>query len=139
VIEIDFLTVDEVIELHDYVIYKYGGASGLLHHNLLESTVAQPALFLFGSYVHEDIFAMAAAYSFHLIKNHPFIDGNKRTGILAALIFLRRNGIIMVVNFDSLYYLAIKIASSELNKEETACFFAIHSKCLGQQYTEVLG
>jgi death-on-curing protein len=109
--------------LHDIAIAEYGGSNGVRDMNLLESAIAQPSMFLFGQYVHNDIFHMAAAYSFHIIKNHPFVDGNKRTGIVSALAFLERNGIIMPDDFSSLYNFALEIASSKLDKEQIAEFY----------------
>lgn len=72
----------------------FGGSDGLRDANLLASTVAQPSATFGGSLLHEDLFAMAAAYLFHIVMNHPFIDGNKRTGLAAALVFLDINGLV---------------------------------------------
>lgn len=126
--KVKFIGVNQVIKIHDRIINRYGGSHGIRDTNLLESAVAQPKMFVFGSYVHSDIFHMAAAYAFHIIKNHPFVDGNKRTGILSATLFLEKNDYILETNFDSLYTLAIKIACSELTKEEIAHFFSKNTK-----------
>lgn len=82
---INFFSVQEVIDIHNYTVERYGGAYGIRDQALLESAIAQPEMILFGSYIHEDIWHMAAAYAFHIIKNHPFIDGNKRAGTLTAI------------------------------------------------------
>lgn len=125
---IHFLSLEEVLELHDQVIEEFGGIYGIRDRNLLESAVAQPELFIFGSYVHPEIYDMAAAYLFHIIKNHPFCDGNKRTGLVAAIIFLKINGFSLTMDFDSLYDLTIKVACSELYKEQIAAFFSKNIK-----------
>ena len=83
-----FLTLDDVIEIHGEMIARYGGSDGIRDKGLLESAVATPQASFGGDYVHTDVFEMAAAYLFHIVKNHPFIDGNKRTGAMAAFVFL---------------------------------------------------
>lgn len=87
-----FLTVDEVLEIHENQIARYGGTSGLANHGLLDSAVAQPKMTFGGTFLHPDLPSMAAAYLFHLVQNHAFSDGNKRTGAEACLVFLYLNG-----------------------------------------------
>ena len=82
-----FLSYDEILEVHDDQILRYGGSNGIRDKKLLFSALAQPGISFGGQYLHETIFEMAAAYLYHIIKNHPFLDGNKRTGIVSALIF----------------------------------------------------
>jgi death-on-curing protein len=86
-----FLTVDDIIESHQNQIDTYGGSYGIRDIGLLESAIAQPEASFSGQYVHADIFEMAAAYLYHLVMNHPFVDGNKRVGLEAALVFLEIN------------------------------------------------
>ncbi len=119
---IDFISIQDVSRIHDNVIAQYGGLAGIRDYNLLASAVAQPQMFIFGSYIHVGIFDMAAAYFFHIIKNHPFLDGNKRTGVLATLTFLEKNGIIIETDFDSLVNLALETASADISKEHIAQF-----------------
>jgi death-on-curing family protein len=90
---IEFLTVEVVIALHQRQLERFGGGAGLRDRGLVESAVAQPQASFGGTYVHEGLFAMAAAYLFHIVSNHPFVDGNKRAGLLAAQVFLDLNGI----------------------------------------------
>ncbi len=118
-----FLDFEEIVRLHNHLITKYGGAIGVRDKRLLESAAVQPQMKMFGKFIHPDLYLMAAAYCFHIIKNHPFVDGNKRTGILAALTFLSDNEIIIQADFDSLYTMAIKVACSELDKDQIAEFF----------------
>ncbi len=75
-----FLTLDEVIEIHRDMIERYGGSFGIRDEGLLESAVAMPQAGFGEQYLHADVFEMAAAYLFHIVRNHPFVDGNKRTG-----------------------------------------------------------
>jgi death-on-curing protein len=80
-----------IIESHQNQIDTYGGSHGIRDIGLLESAIAQPEASFGGQYLHADIFQMAAAYIYHLVMNHPFVDGNKRVGLEAALIFLEIN------------------------------------------------
>lgn len=81
-----------VLRIHDAQIAAHGGDPGVRDEGLLESALAQPMAGFGGAFLHKDLFEMAAAYVFHLANNHPFVDGNKRTGLATALTFLRRNG-----------------------------------------------
>jgi len=88
-----FLTVEQVILINKDQVSRYGGIHGVLHPALLESAVNTPAQTMFGQFLHPDMFAMSAAYAFHICQNHPFHDGNKRTAVASALVFLRWNGV----------------------------------------------
>jgi death-on-curing protein len=87
----------------------YGGSQGLRDERVLDSAVATPAATYDGEFLHEDIFHMAAAYAFHIAENQPFVDGNKRTGLNAALVFLDING--WVVSDMNLYDAMIALSS----------------------------
>src|ERR1035438_1813193 len=86
-----FLSLDEVLEIHEQQIERYGGSSGLRDGGGLESAAATPQATFGGEFLHTSIPAMAAAYLFHLCQNHPFLDGNKRVGANAAITFLLIN------------------------------------------------
>lgn len=90
---VDFLDVDDVILIHEDQVKSYGGLEGVRDKDLLMSAVAQPKMRYQGKYLHKSLFDMGAAYLFHITRNHPFIDGNKRTGIATALVFLDINNI----------------------------------------------
>ncbi len=87
-----FLYKHTVLDIHEDQIAEHGGRPGVHDEGLLESALAQPMAQFGGEYLHENLFAMAAAYLFHLVNNHAFVDGNKRTGLAAALVFLDANG-----------------------------------------------
>jgi death-on-curing protein len=87
-----FLSLDEVLEIHEQQIELYGGSAGLRDPAGLESAVATPAATFGGEYLHTSVPAMKAAYLFHLCQNHALIDGNKRVGANAAITFLLING-----------------------------------------------
>lgn len=88
-----FLTLEEILEIHRDQIERYGGALGVRDNGLLESAVAASESGFGSHYLHRDVYEMAAAYLFHLVQNHPFIDGNKRAGAATALVFLVINGV----------------------------------------------
>ncbi len=77
------LDVEDVLLIHEEQLARYGGAAGVRDAGLLESAVAVPRASAGCEFAHEDLFAMAAAYAFHIAQNQPFLDGNKRTGLLA--------------------------------------------------------
>ena len=88
-----FLTLAEIIDVHTDQITRYGGNSGVRDFGLLESALAQPEASFAGEWLHHDLYDMASAYAYHLCQNHPFIDGNKRTALACALVFLELNGV----------------------------------------------
>ena len=111
-----FLTVDIVLALHARQLERFGGGAGLRDRGLLESAVAQPQASFGGTFAHEGLFAMAAAYLFHLVSNHAFIDGNKRVGLLAAQVFLHLNGIVILGESEAFYALTMGVAEGRLDK-----------------------
>jgi death-on-curing protein len=116
VIEPDFLELEEVLELHARQIEAFGGTLGIRDQGLLESAVGMPRATFGGQFVHESLIAMAAAYAFHIAENQPFLDGNKRTGLGAALVFLRINGYRVVDPEETLYEAMIAIAAHRMDK-----------------------
>ena len=121
-----FLDLDEVLRLHASRIERYGGAEGLRDRALLESAIGMPSLSFAGEYHHSDVAQMAAAYLFHLVSNHPFVDGNKRTGLAAALIFLEMNNVDLIVDEEAEIELTIRVAEGKASKEEVAAYFRAH-------------
>ncbi|HEY6558302.1 MAG TPA: type II toxin-antitoxin system death-on-curing family toxin [Polyangiaceae bacterium] len=115
-----FLDVEDVVELHATQLEVYGGSAGLRDRGLLESAVAQPQASFGGEFTHEGLFAMAAAYLFHIVSNHPFVDGNKRAGLLSAVVFLDVNGISIDHPSEALYELTMSVAESRINKAAVA-------------------
>ena len=115
-----FLTLAEVIDVHGNQIELYGGQNGVRDFGLLQSAVAQPEASFAGQWLHEDIFLMAAAYAFHLCQNHPFFDGNKRTALASALVFLELNGISLDDPKDKLLEATLSIAKGKLSKPQFA-------------------
>jgi len=121
-----FLTLDDIIESHQNQIDTYGGSHGIRDIGLLESAIAQPEASFGGQYLHADIFEMAAAYLYHLVMNHPFVDGNKRLGLEAALIFLEINNENLNASDQELIDLVLKTTAGQVGKREIAEFFRSH-------------
>lgn len=115
-----FLTDEVVLTIHRDQLELFGGAQGIRDLGLLASALAQPRMTFDREYLHGDRYAMAAAYMFHIIRNHPFVDGNKRTGLIAALVFLGLNGIAVDREQGELYELAIAVAEGRLDKPAMA-------------------
>lgn len=116
----DFLTLEDVLFLHEEGLARYGGSGGVRDIGLLESAVAVPQATFEGRFVHADLFAMAAAYAFHIAQNQPFVDGNKRTGLAAALVFLDLNGVEIRDPEGLLYQAMIDLAEKRLDKDGLA-------------------
>lgn len=121
--EPSFLGLDEVIEIHSDQIRRYGGHPGVRDLGLLKSAIAMPAACYGGYYLHTDIYDMAAAYLFHIVRNHPFIDGNKRTGAVSSYVLLTMNGIQLHADEDSFEKVVLSIAEGKTNKASVAQFF----------------
>ncbi len=123
-----FLEVGDVLEIHHHQIEKYGGANGVRDMGLLQSAVAAPRATFGGQFLNQDLFEMAAAYLFHIVQNHPFIDGNKRSGAMAAFVFLRINGIKLDAPEDEFEETVLEIARTEADKQDAARFFRKFSR-----------
>jgi death on curing protein len=115
-----FLTVDDVLALHVDQIRKFGGSEGLRDQGGLESALAQANATYGGKYLHAGLFEMAAAYAFHIAENHPFVDGNKRAALNAAIVFLGLNGFDVVDDEGRLYDAMMGLATGELSKGQMA-------------------
>ena len=124
--QIEFLELSDLMQIHIDQIAKYGGSIEVRDSNLLEAAIEQPRATYDGSFLHRFPFEMAAAYLFHVVMNHPFMDGNKRTGTVAALVFLDWNKIRIEAVSGELAELTIAVASSQIGKREVAAFFENH-------------
>lgn len=121
--EMLFLSLAEVIAIHRDQIERYGGHPGVSGFNLLSSALAMPEAAFNGEFMHPDVYEMAAAYAFHICKNHPFIDGNKRTALVCALVFLEINRVSLADLKGILYGAMIDVAAGKLDKKGLARIF----------------
>jgi len=113
-----FLRLSEILLAHDIQIERFGGMGGIRDEGLLESALAQPEATFSGELLHSTVYEQAAAYLYHIAKNHPFIDGNKRTAFAAMDVFLRMNGYILKLTDDQSYDLVLQVVQGNLGKEE---------------------
>ena len=111
-----FLSVDDVLLIHADTIENDGGSHGVRDHGLLDAAVAMPRQQFGGAFLHDDVAAMAAAYLFHIAQNHPFVDGNKRAAVMAALVFLQINGVKQLPAPRELEVTTRQVAAGELTK-----------------------
>jgi death-on-curing protein len=125
-----FLTLDEALAIHAHQIGRYGGALGVRDRGLLESALAMPAATFAGDYLHPSLPEQAAAYLFHLVKNHPFVDGYKRVGLACSLAFLRLNGIRVRATDDDLVDIVMGVAEGRRSKADVAVFFRERSRAV---------
>lgn len=126
--DILFLTFFEVLEIHDNQIKLYGGSLGIRDQGLLLAALAQPEATFNGSFLHADIYSMAAAYLYHIVQNHPFVDGNKRVGTVSSLVFLEFNDFELDVDEETLENTVMETASSRISKDELTNFFRKYTK-----------
>jgi len=109
------------------LIETYGGEPGLRDSGLLQSAMAMPKSMFGGEFLHEDLFQMAAAYLYHIVKNHPFVDGNKRAGTAAAIAFLDINDVEVQADQDALAAFVVEVAESKHEKATIADYLRRHS------------
>ena len=121
-----FLSVEQLLEIHRRGIEEHGGSPALRDRGLLESAAAMPKAQFGGQFLHDGLPAMAATYLFHLCKNHPFVDGNKRVSVAAAETFVLVNDHELVATDRELEDLTLGIADSSLSKAEAIAFFRKH-------------
>ena len=117
-----FLTLDEVLGIHADQIRRYEGRPGLRDLSLLQSAIAMPETTFEGEFLHGTVFEMAAAYLFHVARNHPFVDGNKRAALMCALVFLGLNGQRLDADPVDLFERVDGVAAGGVDKAEVSVF-----------------
>ena len=122
-----FLTTSEIIKYHQLLTRQFGGENGVRSHDLLESAIAMPSATFDGRYLHPTIPDMAAAYLYHLVKNHPFVDGNKRVGTMAAILFLSLNNYYLDATDEEFTKLVLQVAAGEKTLRGISFFFHRHA------------
>lgn len=118
-----FLKIEQVITYHDEMIDRYGGLHGIRDLGLLESAMGMPRAAAFGQELHPTVYDKAAAYLYHIVMNHPFYDGNKRTGSFVAAVFLSINGASVDFSDEEYEALIINVAEGKVDKQQIAEFF----------------
>lgn len=123
----NYLTTAQVLFIHARLIAETGGMPGIRDLGLLESAVARPQATFGGEDLYRDIYAKAATLMFGLINNHPFVDGNKRVGIAAAGLFLRRNGFRLAAGNAEVEQFTLEVAQGRVSIEQIGAWFALHA------------
>ncbi|QMS89990.1 type II toxin-antitoxin system death-on-curing family toxin [Nostoc edaphicum CCNP1411] len=121
-----FLSISQVLDIHQDEINSFGGTSGVRDEGLLDSALAQPQATFGGELLHPTIHEQAAAYLYHLAMNHPFIDGNKRTAFAVMDTFITLNGYSLNLSQEQAYNLVIRVVQKEISKEELSAFMELH-------------
>jgi death-on-curing protein len=122
-----FLSLEEVIEVHRDMIARYGGKGGIRDMSLLESAIGMPQASFGGQFLHADLLEMAAAYLFHIVQNHPCVDGNKRVGAMAAFTFLKLNDLTLAAREAEFEDVVLAVTKGKLGKAAIADFLRKHS------------
>jgi death-on-curing protein len=122
-----YLTAEELLLIHYKLIERYGGSHGVRDIKRLASAAVAPVQEVFGAQQYPDIWQKAAVYARNIIADHPFTDGNKRTGMTAAAMFLKRNGYEFSTKPGELEDFAVKIATEHPDVQPIAAWFKAHA------------
>ncbi len=123
-----YLTPQQILAIHDRVVRRFGGSFGVRDIGLVESAVYRPQASFDGVDLYKTIFEKAGALLQSLLKNHPFVDGNKRTALTSAAIFLKINGFKLINTHKEEVEFAIKVDNEHLGLEQIATFLKKNSK-----------
>ena len=126
-----YLSLGEVVRLHEWLIESSGGASGIRDLGLLDSALAQPRATFDGRDLHPTVLDKAAALCASLVQNHPFVDGNKRVGHAAMATFLLLNGLEIVATTDEQERLILDLAAGRSGRGQLAAWLHTHTEKLG--------
>ena len=122
-----FLTTSQVLFIHDQMVKRFGGSYGIQDMGLIESAVARPQATFGGKYLYVSIYDKVASLLQSLLKNHPFVDGNKRTALTSAGLFLWKNGYRLVNNHKEEVEFAVKVDNGNLTVEQISKWLREHS------------
>jgi len=125
-VKVVFLTLDEAIALHADQIERYAGRPGFRHIGLLQSALGIPSATFEARFLHEGLHEMVAAYLFHIVRDHPFVDGNKRVGLVMLLAFLGLNSCRLDAESQDVERLVQGVASGKVSKAVAAVFVQQH-------------
>lgn len=124
---VKFIPMEIVPIIHADLIHRYGGHRGLRDKNLLESALGQPKMTSGGKFLHRTIFDKAAAYGFHVCRNHPFVDGNKRVAFVLADLFLQANGWQLNATEQETYSTMMALSAGKLTKNQLSSWLRKNS------------
>lgn len=122
-----YLSIEEILVIHDYQIERFGGMEGIINLPLLESAINRPITNISGKDMYESVHEKAAVLAYTVIKNHPFVDGNKRTGLHSALTFLELNGYIITISQKMLVKIGLDIGGNKADLKKITAVFKKYS------------
>jgi death on curing protein len=125
---VKYLTPQQVLLIHDQMVKRFGGSHGIRDIGLVESAVARPRATFDGMDLYESIFEKAAALLQSLLKNHPFVDGNKRTALVSAAIFMKMNGYNLINQHEEEVEFGVNVDNKRLSLEKIAKWLEKNSK-----------
>ncbi len=125
-----YLTAEEILLIHHQLIERYGGSHGTRDLSRIKSVAIAPSQFVFGEEQYKTIFKKAAVYARNIITDHPFHDGNKRTGITTAAMFLAKNGYNLKTGVGEIENFAVKIATKKLSVDDIANWLKQHTSTI---------
>lgn len=123
-----YFNLEHILLVHDDMVERYGGSHGLRDLSLLESALMRPQTTFGGQDLYETIFDKAAVLMHSLIANHPFVDGNKRTGTACMLIFLEMNEYSLKVSQKSLVKIAVGVATGDIDAQKLSLWIGQYAK-----------
>lgn len=129
--KIIFLTIHQVLFIHARATKRFGGSHGVRDIGLIESAVARPQATFDGKYLYNSLFDKAAALFQSLLKNHPFVDGNKRTALTSAGLFLWKNEYRLINNHKAEVEFAVRVDNGNLTVEQISKWLERHSVKIG--------
>jgi death-on-curing protein len=124
---------DVVLALHLRQLAEHGGGEGIRDEGLLQSALARPQNLLAYGDPPPDLASLAAAYAYGMTRNHPFVDGNKRTALIVARLFLLLNGMNLVATQEEKYLTFVKLAAGELSEGELTNWIRVHLDGVSQE------
>lgn len=127
-LEIIYLSYNQILEIHEKLIELFGGSNGVRDEHLVNSALERPKVSYMGEDLYPNIFFKASALGHSIILNHPFLDGNKRTGMVSMMVFLELNGFSLEVDQKDLVETAVKVATKKITVEEIALWLETHSE-----------
>jgi death on curing protein len=133
---IRYLSIEQVIVLHDESIRQHGGAEGIRDRGLIESAVAQPSMTFGGEELYPTLIDKAAAFGYSLIANHAFVDGNKRVGLAALDVFLRVNGFVVRAGLEEFETAILAVAAGTMKRHAFAEWLHVHTVPLDDKATD---
>ena len=118
-----YISINQVIAVHDALINQFGGLAGMRDRSLLESALSNPMMCVFGRELHHTVFDKAASYLHSISRNHPFLDANKRTASACALLFLRANRQEPYYDLEEYMDLVLSVAQGNKTNEQISEYF----------------